>query len=155
MSDVSVRVIARFRPFNEREKKEMGSADNSKSGVEISFPSDQTTNIRTPDNPKQVSNAAPAGLFCQQGHCNDACLIRSSTWTSYSTATSPRCGILLLCFSLILFLALVFAMSFFAFLYRNAFASSAGLQPAAPLCVTLARRSSSTKRAPPSLRRTS
>ena len=158
MSDVSVRVIARFRPFNEREKKEMGSADNSKSGVEISFPSDQTTNIRTPDNPKQVSNAAPAGLFCQQGHCNDACLIRSSTWTSYSTATSPRCGILLLCFPLILFLAipqsLVFAMSFFTFLYRNAFASRAGLQPATPPCVTLARRSSSTQRVPPSLRRT-
>ena len=57
-AECSVRVIARFRPFNEREKAEMGSADNSKSGVAITFPSDQSVNIKTPDNPKQVASPA-------------------------------------------------------------------------------------------------
>jgi hypothetical protein len=138
MADVSVRVIARFRPFNEREKKEMGSSDNSKSGVEISFPSDQTTNIRTPDNPKQVSNAAPAGVFCQQGHWSDACSLRSSTSTSSSTATSLRRAALPP--PLINFLSIsdspVCAFGVFTILYRSAFASSARLQRAAPVCVT-------------------
>jgi hypothetical protein len=32
----------------------MGSTDNAKSGVAITFPSDQTVNIKTPENPKQV-----------------------------------------------------------------------------------------------------
>ncbi len=57
MTDCPVRVICRFRPFNEREKQEMGSADNSKSGVAISFVSDQSINIKTPENPKQVMRA--------------------------------------------------------------------------------------------------
>jgi hypothetical protein len=56
MADCSVRVICRFRPFNEREKQEMGSSDNSKSGVAITFPSDQSVNIKTPENPKQVQH---------------------------------------------------------------------------------------------------
>jgi hypothetical protein len=59
MAECSVRVICRFRPFNEREKKEMGSVDNSKSGVAITFPSDQSVMIKTPENPKQVHFSFP------------------------------------------------------------------------------------------------
>ncbi len=75
MADCSVRVICRFRPFNEREKKEMGSVDNSKSGVDISFPSEQTVNIRTPDNPKQVVFIFSIATRPQFGFVTEACLL--------------------------------------------------------------------------------